>query len=269
MSAFFFLLRELLGAIRVRSAVLLSSALVSLLLFLTCFAALFLLPEAPAGGLGATEIVAYVSPRLSQDTINSLFLRLQERSDVQSIRYSLPKRITSERTGGSFYLTARTEAAVLGLAAALRGTDGIASVDTSAGGGGIVLTKAARLGLLCGLVVCAVAALILAREGFRALLYAFRHEIRLMRLSGVSERSILAAIEVTGLLIGLLAGVFLVVGLALYGMSSSGPGGAAPVDASRIVAVGAVAAILGLLMGGLLGLLGAAYLTSGRFSPIS
>ena len=273
MSAFFFLLRELLGAIRVRSAVLLSSALLSLVLFLACFAALFLVPEAPtvpSGGLGATDIIAYVAPRLSRDAVNSLFLRLQERNDVQSIRYSLPAQVTSERTGGSFVLVARSAGAVSGLTAALRSTDGITFVETSSGvSGGIALTKTTRLVLLCGLVVFALASLGLAREGFRALLHAFRHEIRLMRLSGVSERSILAAVEVTGILIGLLAGVLLVVGLALYAMSSPGAGVEPVLDPSRFVGVGTVAVVLGLLMGGLLGLLGAAHLASSRFSPIS
>ena len=194
-------------------------------MFLACFAALFLLPDASgarSGGLGPSELVAYVSPRLSSSSVNSLFLRLQERADVQSVRYSLPEQVTSERTGGSFVLIARSTGAVDDLAVALRAMDGIVSVETSAGGaGGIALTKGARLGFLCGLVVCALLSLLLAREGFRALLHTFRHEIRLMRLSGVSERRILVAVEVTGLLIGLLAGVLLAVGLALYGVSAS------------------------------------------------
>ena len=273
MNAFFFLQRELLGAIRVRSATLLSLSLLALLLFLACFASLFLLPDASgvrAGGLGPSEIVAYVSPRLSSSSVNSLFLRLQERADVQSVRYSLPEQVTSERTGGSFVLIARSTGAVDGLVAALRALDGIVSVETSAGGaGGIALTKGARLGFLCGLVVCALLSLLLAREGFRALLHSFRHEIRLMRLSGVSERRILAAVEVMGLLIGLLAGVLLAVGLALYAVSASGASGDPAGDVTRLVGVGVVSLLLGLLMGGLLGLLGAAHLASSRFSPIS
>ncbi len=273
MSAFFFLLRELLGAIRVRSAILLASALLALVFFLACFAALFLLPEAPAlstGGLGATELVAYVSPRLSPTAINSLFLRLQERPDVQSIRYSLPEQVTSDKTGGSFVIYARSPGSVAELAAALRATDGIASVQAPAGGGGVLaLSKTWRLVLLCGLVVCALAALVLAREGFRALLYAFRHEVRLMRLSGVSECTLLAAIEAMGLLIGLLAGILLVVGLALFGMSLSGDGQAGTMAPSRLLAVGGVSVALSLLLGGLLGLLGAAHLASNRFSPMS
>ncbi len=156
------------------------------------------------------------------------------------------------------------------VATALKATDGIVSVETSAGGaGGIALTKGARIGFLCGLVVSALLSLLLAREGFRALLYAFRHEIRLMRLSGVSERRILAAVEVTGVLIGLLAGALLAVGLALYGVSTSGPGGDPAIDVTRLVGVGVVSLLLGLLMGGLLGLLGAGHLASNRFSPIS
>jgi cell division protein FtsX len=129
-----------------------------------------------------------------------------------------------------------------------------------------VLSEGGRIGLLCGLVVCALLALVLAREGFRALLYAFRHEVRLMRRSGVSEWRILAAVELAGLLMGLLAGALVVVGLVLYNMAASG---AEPVlDVTRLTGVAVVSLLLGVLMGGLLGLLGAAHLTSNRFSPI-
>lgn len=273
MNAFLYLQRELLGAIRVRSAVLLSSALLFLFLFLGCFASLFLLPDAAsasAGSLGATDLVAYVSPRLSSTSVNSLFLRLQERTDVRSIRYSLPEQVTSEKTGGSFVIVARSAGAVGDLAAALKATDGIVSVEMPTGGGrGIALTKGARLAFLCGLAVCALVSLLLAREGFRALLHAFRHEIRIMRLSGVSEWRILAAVEVTGLLIGLLAGILLVVGLSLYGLSVTETGGELALDVTRLVGVGVVSLLLGLLMGGLLGLLGAGHLASSRFSPLS
>ncbi len=88
-----------------------------------------------------------------------------------------------------------------------------------------------------------------------------------MRLSGVSERRIVAAVEVTGLLIGLLAGALLVAGLLLYNMSASG---SEPVlDSTRLIGVVVVSLLLGVLMGGLLGLLGATHLASDRFLPIS
>ena len=271
MSGFLFLERELLGTIRVRSATLFACALLALLLFLGCFAALFLLPAASAvspGSLGANELVAYVSPRLTPASINTTYLQLVDRPDVQSVHYSLPEQITSEQTGGHFTVIARSAGQVAGLAAALRATNGIVSVESASGSGGTALSPNARIGLLCGLVVCALLALLFAREGFRTLLYAFRHEIRLMRLSGVSERQIVAAVEVTGLLIGFLAGVLLAVALALYGLSISETGAGQALDVTRMVAVGLVSLLLGALMGGLLGLLGAATLASNRFSPI-
>jgi cell division protein FtsX len=272
MTSFFFLERELLGAIRVRSATLLSLALVSLFLFLACFASLFLLPGSSTsqqGGMGSNAIVAYVSPRLATASINNLFLRLQERPDVRSVKFNLPEEVTSERTGGAFSLVARSPGAVAGLVEALRATDGITSVETTTGPGQIVLTGGARLGLLCGLAVCALLSLFLAREGFRALLQSFRSEIRLMRLSGVAERRILGAVIVTGLLIGFLAGLLLVVGLALYSLSAFGANSEVAVDVTRLVGVGVVSLLLGMLMGGLMGLLGSGHLASSRFSPIS
>jgi cell division protein FtsX len=256
---------------RVRSATLLSFALLLLLLFLGCFAALFLLPAgAPLspGSLAPNEVLASLSPRLTTQSINSLSVKLQERPDVQSVTYNLPEKITSAETGGHLHVMARSAADVVGLAAALRAIDGIQSVDSATSAGSLALTQNARIGLLCGLVVCALLALVLAREGFRALLSTFRHEIRLMRLSGVSERQIVAAVEVAGLLIGLLAGLLLALGLALYALAMAQTSTAQALDVPRVVAVGLVSLLLGTLMGGLLGLLGAAHLASERFAPI-
>ncbi len=274
MNAFLYLESELLGAIRVRSAVLFSFALVSLFLFLASFACLFLIPPAPSaqpGAIAANEVRAYVSPQLTKAAVDDLYARLQERADALSVQFRYPERVTSDQTGGRFTLVARSAAAVEGLASALRSTKGITSVETGtpAGASSIALTQGARIGLLSGLVVCALLALVLAREGFRALLYTFRHEVRLLRLSGVSERRIVAAVEVAGILIGLLAGALLVAGLLLYSMSAADSEAVFVFDSTRLTGVVVVSLLLGVLMGGLLGLLGAAHLASDRFSPIS
>ncbi len=271
MSGFFFLQRELLGAIRVRSATLLSVAVVFLLLFLGCFAALFLLPAATPPlpeGLGANEIVAYVSPRLTPAAIDAMYLRLQERADVLSIRSNQLGDPASKRPGGTFSLVARSVSDVPNLTAALRAMDGITLVEASSGGR-IELSPNARIGLLCGLVACALFSFVVAREGFRSLLDAFRHEIRLMRFSGVSERGIATAVVVAGLLMGLLAGALLIVGLALYAFSIAEAGAGPAPDVTRLVGVSLISLLLGILMGGLLGLLGAAHLGSSRFAPIA
>jgi cell division protein FtsX len=272
-NAFLYLERELLGAIRVQSAVLLSFALLSLFLFLASFACLFLLPTASAlspGTIAANEVRAYVSPQLTVAAIEGMAGRLQARADVRSVQLRTPslEEVKPNRTGRRFTLVASSAAAVPGLVAALQSMEGIASVEIGpAGGAGrIALSEGGRIGLLCGLAVCALLALVLARQGFRALLYAFRHEIRLMRLAGVSERRILSAVGVTGLLMGLLAGALVVVGLVLYGVAVAD---AAPVfDATRLAGVVVATLVLGVLMGGLIGLLGAAHLASNRFSPI-
>jgi len=268
MTSFFFLESELLGAIRARSATLLSFALLALFLFLACFASLFLLPDA-SPGRGANEIVAYASPRMSPAAINSLFERLQARPDLQSVHFSLPEQVTSDRTGGTFTLEARSAAAVASVVESLRLTEGISSVEMATGAKKVALSSGARLALLCGLVVCALASLVLAREGFRALLATFRGEIRLLRLSGIAERQLLGAVVAAGVLVGLLAGLLLVLGLALYGLSTAGIGADSSADVTRLVGVGVVSVLLGVLMGSLMGLLGVGHLSSARFSPIS
>jgi cell division protein FtsX len=222
------------------------------------------------GGTASNEVRAYISPQLTVAAIQALSDRLHDRADVSAIqlRSPSPDEVKLNQTGRRFTLIASSAAAVPGLVAALKSTEGITSVESAPAGGvgRMVLSEGGRIALLCGLVVCALLALVLAREGFRALLYAFRHEVRLMRRSGVSEWRILAAVELAGLLMGLLAGALVVVGLVLYNMAASG---AEPVlDVTRLTGVAVVSLLLGVLMGGLLGLLGAAHLTSNRFSPI-
>jgi hypothetical protein len=212
-NAFFFMQRELLGAIRVRSAVLLSLALLCLFLFLGCFASLFLLSDASsasAGSLGATDLVAYVSPRLSDASRQNLFLRIQDRTDVQSVRYSLPEQITSEKTGGSFVIVARSAGVVGDLAAALKATDGIVSVETSASAEDRAHERTTRLPVrACHLFRFA---LVGARRVQSSSLRVSARDPPDAPVNGLGMADL--GVEVTGLLIGLLAGVLLAVGLS-------------------------------------------------------
>jgi cell division protein FtsX len=274
MNEFLFLERELLGAIRTRSGILFSLAILSLFLFLAAFASFYLFPS--AGGtqgalLTADRVVVYLSPRLSTAAIDDLFATIEERSDVREVHFEFATQVTPTSTGGRFLVRATSAAAARGLAAALRAMSGVdgAEVGTAAiGTPGLALSRNARIGLLCGLLVSACALLFLTRRGFRALLHTFRNEIRLMRLSGVSERTMYPPLVVLGLLMGALASVVLFVGLYVFQATTGGANPSLPLTTPRLIGVGLLSVLLGLLMGGLSGLFGASYLTARPFDPL-
>jgi len=91
MSTFFFLFRELLGAVRARSALYFSLSGLFILLCLCTFALLLLPPSSPAGAEGPSpgEVVVRLSPRLAAATVDALYLQIRERSDVARIDFRL------------------------------------------------------------------------------------------------------------------------------------------------------------------------------------
>lgn len=282
MSGYPFLLRELLGAIRTKSAVLLALAWLFLFLFLTSFALFFLFGAAPVeappqnNGLAADEVIVSLSPRLSAATIDALYLQIQDRPDVARINFQFEREIDPEGTGGRFRILATSPAAVDEIVASVRTVNGVTEVawGTSFAGGGMILSAAVRIGLLCALVISVALSLLLSRRGFRALLESFAGEIRLLRLSGLSERQIQPPIVGIGVLIGLLAGLLLVVGLVIFRLVLGAEGtvaanaGLALASEGKTLGIGLGSLFLGLVIGGLFGLFGASVLSSREFSPL-
>ena len=275
MSGFSFLFRELLGSIRARSALLLSAASVLVFVSIASFATLLLLggasPSDEATGIGPDEIVASLSPRLSAETVDDLYLEIQARSDVSSISFRFAEEVSPGSTGGRFFIRATSTEAAPEVLSAVEALDGI----TEATGGeplppaaDVGLSPAFRIGLLVALVASIVLGLVLAREGYRALLRAFQGEIRIMRLSGTPERTIAAPVAALGLLLGLLTGLLLVVGvyLGLYAAGDSTSSITELQSAGRVFGVTAAGFVLSLLLGGLGGLLGASLLSGREFT---
>ena len=277
MSTFLFLFRELLGSIRARSAALLSASSLCVFVCLASFATLLLVggttDVVERGALGAAEIVVDLSPRLSAETVNGLYLQIRQRPDVASISFRFAQELSPGSTGGRFFIRTSSAEAMPGVLAAVAAMDGI----TEAEGGevapsseGFALSVSARIGLLASLVLSVALSLILARGGYRALLGAFHGEIRIMRLSGTSERTIAPPIVGLGVLMGLLSGLLLVVGIYLgqyaLGEATSGVSGLA--SGGRVLGVTFAGLTLGVLLGSLIGLFGASLLTSREFSPL-
>ena len=277
-----FLVRELLGRVRAKSALYLALASLFLLLFLVTFAAFFLFSPARTdtqesiNELLAGEVMVRLSPRLSAAAIDALYLEIRDRSDVARINFQFARETDPEATGGRFRIEATSVDVVAVLVDEVRSLNGVTDVSwgVERDEPGIFLSTGMRIGLLCGLVVTVMLSLVLARAGLRVLLESFAGEIRILRLSGLSERQILPPVVGLGLLIGLIAGLLLLVGLVLlrFGLSVSGSDtldaiwGLATVG--RTLGIGIGSLFLGILIGGLSGLFGASILSTREFSPL-
>jgi len=276
MSTFFFLFRELLGSVRARSALYFSLSGLFILLFLCSFA-LLLLPASSReggseGGIPAGQVVVHLSPRLAAATVDALYLQIRERPDVARVSFRFAQEVNPGETGGYFFIEPASPDAAPAIVRVLEGLDGVSSVETSGGdetdnASGIGIQT--RFGLLGGLVVFVVLSLLLARKGFSVLLRSFANEVRLMRLSGVSEWMIYPPVVGLGLLVGLLAGLLLIVGIYLFQYAAE-----ASAELSALMSGGYALAIafaglsLGIFIGGLCGLFGVSILSSREFEPL-
>jgi len=277
MSEFLFLFRELLGSIRARSASLL--ALGGLLIFvcLGTFAVLLLVggegEPTREIGLGADEVVAHLSPRLSADAVNALYAEIQQREDVVSLAFRFAQEVSPGSTGGQFIVRTTSPDVTADVLESVRGMNGVTAAEAGTrptAQPALALGGPLRMGLLGALVVSVVLSLVFSRSGFRALLGTFEAEIRVMRLSGVSERTIVPPVVALGTLIGLLAGLLLIVGiyLAQVGLGEGAAAVSELANGGRVLSVAFAGLVLGLLLGSLMGLLGASLLGSREFSPL-
>jgi len=229
MSTFFFLFRELLGAVRARCALYFSLTGMFILLFLCAFALLLLPASSPATtgaeNLSPVEVVVRLSLRLAAATVDALYLQIRERSDVARINFRFAQEVNPGETGGYFFIEATSPSAANDIVQAVGALDGGSSVQAGEAAdvqGGIAIDTSVRFGLLGGLVAFVVVSLIFARLGFSVLLRSFANEVRLMRLSGVSERMIYPPVVGLGVLVGLLAGLLLIVGIYLFQYAAEG-----------------------------------------------
>jgi len=276
MSTFFFLFRELLGAVRARCALYFSLTGMFILLFLCAFALLLLPASSPATtgaeNLSPVEVVVRLSPRLAAATVDALYLQIRERSDVARINFRFAQEVNPGETGGYFFIEATSPSAANDIVQAVGALDGVSSVQAGEAAdvqGGIAIDTSVRFGLLGGLVAFVVVSLIFARLGFSVLLRSFANEVRLMRLSGVSERMIYPPVVGLGVLVGLLAGLLLIVGIYLFQYAAEGSTALASLlSGGRALGISFAGLFLGIFMGGLSGLFGVSILSSREFDPL-
>lgn len=282
MSPFLFLFRELLGSIRARSALFLALTGLLLFLFLAIVGTFFLIPATSRtetgeeGSLPIEEIQVHLSPRLSSATVDRMYLEIRARDDVERIVFRFSQEVDRTASGGVFVIDPSSPDAASELVADLQSLNGVTEVverrsqrelDQS------LLPTAARIGLLSSLVVTIALSLLFARSGYRELLRCFSGEIRLLRLSGISERTVVYLTVGMGVLIGSLAGLLLLVILYVlhYVVISQGTHAAileGLTSGGRILGVSLVNLLLGSVLGGLIGLYGASLVGSREFYPV-
>lgn len=280
MSTGLFLFRELLGVIRTKSAVFFILSWVLLFLFLASVACFFMMvPSSTIGsseGQPIEEIHVFLSPRLSSATINEWFLTWRERDDIAGLHFRFAQELEANDSGSVFIVAPTDLSLASELADEFRAVEGVTRVvevprepTTEVR----TVSLAIRISLLATLVLTITASLLCSRRAYRELLTAFSGEIRMLRLSGVSERMLFVLIVALGGLLGVLGGLFLLAVLylfhqialanvqafALFGGLLSG---------MRILGVGLVTLVLGTVLGGLAGLLGASLLHGREFDAL-
>jgi cell division protein FtsX len=220
-------------------------------------------------------VFVHLSPRLSQQKINDLCLKIREWEYVSRINYRYPQEFGLEAVEGLLVIKAVSVAKVTELIDALSAIDGIADVDSLSTRHADSLSSPVKIGFLIGLALSIVGSLIAARYAFAELLKAFSEEIRMMRLAGTAEQVIQPPIVAIGALCGIIAGLLLIVAIYLLRfLAITHPGSllhatSGWVDPARVLTVSLGGFLLGLVLGGLAGVLGASLTESSKFQVYS
>ena len=281
MSRFFFIFGNLLGAINGRIGWLFLGVIGLIFAALLIFAGFFLVGETTGQengpALAPGEMVVYLSPQLSSDDVQSLYLKIRDMPETRTINYRFAQELGLDRTGGVFIIQAVSASAAASLQETIREMLGIINIDsvTQAQGATVSLSSALRLGLLVALIVSIVGSLILARYAFFLLLDRFSAEIKLLRLAGTPEGVLQPPVVALGLLCGIVAAMLLVVVVYLsHFLALSNP--QATIHAAcglllpgRVLMVSLVGSLIGIVLGGLIGVLGASLTAQERFQIYS
>jgi cell division protein FtsX len=274
-----FLFRELLGAIRTKSAVFFALSGFLLFLFLASVASFLMMTPGEVSstteGQPIEELQVYLSPTLSSATIDNWFLTWRERDDIARLRFQFAQELDNTASGGVFVVTPADTTQARALADEFRTMNGIVSVVEVPRVAVIetpTVSLVVRISLLVVLVLAVSISLICFRRGYRELLSSFSGEIRMLRLSGISERVLVILVVAWGVLIGFLGGLFVFAVLYLMHQLALTTG-VLPLFGGlthglRILGAGLLVLALGTVLGGLAGLLGASLLHRREFDPL-
>ena len=279
MNQFWFLLDNLLRTIGSRSGMLFVVLILLIFSSGALFSSFFLLgtptPDDTGPSLSADELFVHLSPQLSQQKINDLYLEIREWENVLQVNYFYPQEFGLEAMEGLLVIKAVSVAKVTELIDVLSAIDGITNIDALSTRHADSLSASVKIGLLIGLALSIVGSLIVARYAFVELLKSFSEEIRMMRFAGTAEQVIQPPIVAIGALCGIIAGILLIVAIYLLRfLAITHPGSllhatSGWVDPVRVLTVSLGGFFLGLVLGGLVGVLGASLTESSKFQVYS
>ena len=281
MSRFFFLFGNLLGAISGRIGALFLGVIGLILAALLIFAAFFLVGETTAQengpALAPGEIVVYLSPKLSSDDVQSLYLKIRDMPETRAINYRFAQELGFDQAGGLFIVQAVSASAAASLQESIGQMPGVTNIDsvTRAQGTKVSLSNALRLGLIVALIASITGSLILARYAFSLLLDGFSPEIRLLRLAGTPEQVLQPPVVALGVLCGVISSMLLVVivyllhFLALTHPQATVHAACGLLLPGRVLMVSLVGSLIGIILGSLIGLLGASLTGRKKFQIYS
>ncbi len=268
MSPFFFLFRELLGAIRMRSGLLFLGMTAAIFAFLAVLSCFFLVGTPTGTPVHSTTslgtITVYLSPQLSDQDVQTLYLKLRDRADVADVHFLFGAEIAPDQFGGAFRVRAADPAHAAALGATIGKLNGVRQVIVAPRGTTrLNLPTPVRIGLLLGLVVSGFLSLFIARAAFLELLRGFAPQIVMMDLAGTPERAMQVPVIALGVACGLIASIVLIAIVYVLHISALSPSGAilstAPglTDGGRVLTSSLLSLFLGLVLGTLAGVLGA------------
>ena len=279
MSTFLFILNELLGSLNAKSVGVLAVFVLLIFSFLALFSSLFLLGITAGEQRGlphtSNEVTAYLSPRLSSETVQDVYLKIRALDEVRQVNFLFAQELEAGQAGGILRIQVFDPSVIAALSERLTSIPEIVRLESAETPqrSALHLSSPVRIGLLIGLAVSAFASLIVARRGFRTVLASFAKEMQLMRLSGTTERTVQPPVVALGALCGLLASLLLIIAVYLLHYSAvSHPEAllrAAPglIESGRVLTVCVLSLLLGLALGGLIGVVGASYTISRPFQP--
>lgn len=274
MGRFFFLFRQLLGAINEKSGRYLLALVLVIFCFLAIVSSFFLIGSTGVGQSSAPRgrITANLSARLSNDQIQELYIQIRELEEVSRINYLFGEESSPTRVGGVFTIEPSNSAAMGPLVRKLEELQGIEEVISSrrVDQGPFDFSFAWKIGLLIGLVISGFGSLWVGRTAFKQLLSSYARAIRMLRLAGATEKTIQIPIIALGVACGLFAaGLVIFVVLLLH---STHPYSVLQIasnlaDPGRVQTVCLFSLFSGLCLGGLAGALGASLTGSRQFRP--
>lgn len=266
MSPFFFLFRELLGATRMKSGLLFLGMTAAIFAFLAVFSCFFLVgtPTAVHSATSLGTITVYLSPKLSDQDVQTLYLKLRDRADVANVHFLFASEIASDQPGGAFRVRAANPAHAAALATTIGKLIGVRQVIVAPRGTTrLDLPRPVRIGLVLGLVMSGFLLLFIARAAFLDLLRGFSPQIVLMDLAGTHARTMQVPVIALGAVCGLIASIVLIAIVYVLHISALSPSGAilstAPglTDGGRVLASSLLSLLIGPVLGTLAGIYGA------------